>query len=92
MENKRTRVIISGIVQGVFFRDHTRRRAQELGLTGWVKNNFNGTVEAVFEGPSHSVDAMTNWCYDGPASAVINDVKRIDDAYTGEFSDFSIIA
>lgn len=77
MENSRERahVYVSGNVQGVFFRDSTRQKAKELGLTGWVKNTSDGRVEAVFEGPTDEVRQMVDWCENGPSQADVDDVE-----------------
>lgn len=77
MENSRERahVYVSGNVQGVFFRDSTRQKAEELGLTGWVKNTSDGRVEAVFEGPTDEVRQMVDWCENGPSQADVDDVE-----------------
>lgn len=77
MESNRERahVYVSGNVQGVFFRDSTRQRAEELGLAGWVKNRPDGRVEAVFEGPSDEVRQMVDWCENGPSQADVDDVE-----------------
>jgi acylphosphatase len=61
-------------VQGVFFRAETQSRARSLGLVGWVRNAPDGTVEAVFEGPSERVDSMLDWCRRGPPHAQVEDV------------------
>jgi acylphosphatase len=71
----RKRVVVHGRVQGVFFRDSTRQRAQAAGLAGWVANRPEGTVEAVFEGGADAVDALVTWMQDGPRSA---DVDRVE--------------
>ncbi|MGB3632729.1 MAG: acylphosphatase [Rubrobacteraceae bacterium] len=71
---ERAHVYISGNVQGVFFRDSTRRKAEELGLTGWVKNMPDGRVEAVFEGTASTVQEMIDWCKEGPSQATVEDV------------------
>jgi acylphosphatase len=71
----RARVVIRGRVQGVFFRVETRERAQSLGLAGWVRNNPDGTVEAVFQGERDRVDSMVAWCRRGPAAAHVEDVE-----------------
>ena len=73
-DRKRARVRISGRVQGVFFRDATRGKAQELGLSGYVKNAPDGDVEAVFEGPRESVEEMVRWCGQGPPKASVESV------------------
>jgi acylphosphatase len=68
-------VVVRGRVQGVFFRAETRDRARSLGLSGWVRNNADGTVEAVFEGERDRVDSMVEWCRRGPAHADVDDVE-----------------
>jgi acylphosphatase len=67
-------VSVSGRVQGVFFRAETQNRARSLGLSGWVRNAPDGTVEAVFEGPSDRVRSMLDWCRRGPRHAEVEDV------------------
>ncbi len=66
---------MSGRVQGVFFRDSTRRAAQSRGVAGWVRNREDGTVEAWFEGDDDSVASMVEWARSGPSRA---DVDRVD--------------
>ena len=74
-ENKeRARVRVTGRVQGVFFRDSTRQKAKELGLSGWVRNAPDGAVEAVFEGPSDKVREIVAWCEQGPPDASVESV------------------
>jgi len=71
----RYRVLISGLVQGVSFRDACRRAAERLGVSGWVRNLPDGTVEAAFEGPGEAVDALLEWSRHGPRLAVVKDVR-----------------
>ena len=71
----RYRVVISGRVQGVFFRDTCRRLAQQHGVSGWVRNLSDGSVEAVFEGPAGAVGRLVEWSRQGPRSAVVEDVR-----------------
>ena len=71
----RYRVLISGRVQGVFFRDTCRRLAEQHGVNGWVRNLPDGTVEAVFEGPAEDVRRLVDWSRRGPRSAVVEDVR-----------------
>jgi acylphosphatase len=71
----RRRVVVQGRVQGVFFRDSTRREAASRGVAGWVRNRDDGAVEAVFEGDSEAVDALVAFCRSGPSHA---DVDRVD--------------
>ena len=92
MEEKKVRahVIISGRVQGVFFRANTVRAAQRIGgVSGWVRNKRDGTVEAVFEGAEENVNAALVWCRIGDPPARVEDVQIEWEAYQGEFSEFS---
>ena len=75
MSGKRVSVIVQGRVQGVGYRASARRRAQELGLTGWVRNRWDGTVEALLEGAANAVDEMVAWCRVGPPAAGVTDVE-----------------
>lgn len=75
MERVRARVLITGRVQGVGFRAHTRDRARQARVDGWVRNLSDGRVEAVFEGPRPAVQRMISWCYSGPTGA---DVERVE--------------
>ncbi len=72
---KRTRITVTGLVQGVFFRKSAALKAQELGLTGWVKNLSNGAVLAEAEGRSVDVEQFITWCYRGPDGAVVTGVE-----------------
>lgn len=87
----RLHVYISGHVQGVFFRDWTRRNAQELGLKGWVKNLPDRRIEAVFEGPKAKLEEMLRRCLDGPGAAKVEHVDVIWEKATDEFKTFEII-
>lgn len=71
----RVRASISGRVQGVFFRDSTREKAEALGLSGWVRNLPDGGVEAVFEGEEGRVEEMVSWCEEGPSRARVENVS-----------------
>ena len=70
----RYRVLISGRVQGVFFRDTCRRLAEQYGVAGWVRNLPDGRVEAVFEGPAGDVRRLVDWARSGPRLAAVEDV------------------
>jgi acylphosphatase len=74
MNDARARIVVRGRVQGVFFRAETRDRARSLDLAGWVRNNPDGTVEAVFEGDRDRIDSMLTWCRRGPALAQVDAV------------------
>jgi acylphosphatase len=80
----RRRVIISGDVQGVFFRDSCRRLAVEHSVAGWIRNRPDGRVEAAFEGESDAVDRLIDWCRSGPPHASVDDVETTDEEPTGE--------
>jgi acylphosphatase len=77
-------VTISGHVQGVGFRYATVERARSRNVAGWVRNNADGTVEAVFEGAPEAVEALLAWCRRGPAGARINDVRVELETPSGE--------
>jgi acylphosphatase len=74
-EPVRRRVVVRGHVQGVFFRDSTRREASRRGVAGWVSNRPDGAVEAVFEGSPADLDALVAFCSSGPRGAVVADVE-----------------
>lgn len=90
MSRKRIRILIEGRVQGVLFRDSTRSRAQSLGVTGWIRNRYDGSVEGVFEGESEAVEALVQWCKQGPRLAHVERVTVTPEPFKGEFSDFQI--
>jgi acylphosphatase len=75
--------VVHGHVQGVFFRDTTMRRAVERGVAGWVRNNPDGTVEAVFEGDPDAVEAMVRFGHEGPRGAIVERVEVIEEEPEG---------
>lgn len=79
MEVVRRRVIVSGRVQGVWFRASTQAAAVERGVAGWVRNLPSGQVEAVFEGVPDTVDAAVAWVRTGPPRAEVTEVEVIDE-------------
>ena len=87
---ERAHVRVSGQVQGVFFRDSTQQKAEELGLAGWVKNLPDGQVEAVFEGPSENVRAMVRWCEEGPRHASVENVETDFESARGDLESFEV--
>jgi len=91
MVRVRAHVWISGRVQGVFFRAHTKEVAEKLGLTGWVRNLPDGRVEAVFEGEEEAVKEAIEWCKRGPPLAKVEKVEVRYEDPTGEFRDFRIV-
>jgi len=83
-------VAISGRVQGVWFRASTKQKAEQLGLTGWVRNTAEGNVEAIFEGEEDLIKEMVDWCHRGPSSAQVKHVKVKNQELTNGFEGFSI--
>ena len=83
-------VIISGRVQGVWFRASTKQKAEQLGLTGWVRNTSDGNVEAIFEGEEDIVKKMIEWCHHGPPSAQVENVEIKNQDPTNGFDNFFI--
>jgi acylphosphatase len=79
----RKRVVVSGRVQGVFFRDTCRKLARERGVQGWVRNCPDGTVEAVFEGAPEAVDAVVGWARIGPEEASVDAVEVAEESPEG---------
>ena len=89
-DRERAHVYVSGQVQGVFFRDSARERAEQLGLAGWVRNLPDGRVEAVFEGEPDSVREMIRWCEEGPPHAAVEDVEAGFEAPGGDLTGFEV--
>ena len=79
----RRRVVAHGTVQGVFFRDTVRRLAQRQGVAGWVRNTFEGTVEAVFEGEPEAVERLVAFMHEGPRGAIVERVDVVDEEDEG---------
>ena len=90
MEKQRAHLKITGRVQGVGFRNSTRRKARKLGVTGWVKNLTDGSVEAVCEGNKEDVEDLIDWAKSGPRLAGVSDIEVERTSYKGEFEEFSI--
>jgi acylphosphatase len=83
MEPIRRRVVVHGRVQGVFFRDETRRLAEWHGVAGWLRNATDGTVEAAFEGSPDLVANLVAYCREGPRGAAVERVEIYDEAPEG---------
>jgi acylphosphatase len=79
----RRRIVVHGRVQGVFFRDTTRRMARSRGVAGWVRNNADGTVEAVFEGEPEAVESLLRFAREGPRGAVVERVETAEEEPEG---------
>jgi len=86
----RAHLRIYGLVQGVFFRSTMKQVANKLGVTGWVRNMPDGSVEAVIEGPEDKVEEIIKWAHRGPPLARVEKVDVEWQRYKGEFRDFRI--
>jgi acylphosphatase len=84
-------VVVEGLVQGVSFRWHTRRTAQELNLQGWVRNRRDGSVEVMAAGEAKHVDQLVEWLHQGPPSARVDGVRILPDALPVEDGPFRIV-
>ena len=89
--SKRVRVIVTGRVQGVNFRHYTSKNARRLGVKGWVRNLSDGSVEGCFEGEATAVDALVDWCRQGPDYARVDGVELHSEPFTGEFEEFQVL-
>jgi acylphosphatase len=87
----RAHVYVTGRVQGVFFRQNTKRQASSRGVFGWVRNLEDGRVEAVFEGEEDAVRAVVEFCRVGPKAAQVLDVAVAWEPFSGEFQGFNIV-
>lgn len=83
-------LIIHGRVQMVFFRDSTKRKAKQLGLTGWVRNEPDRTVKVVAEGEEKKLAELIKWCYNGPIIAKVDKIDIQWQEATGQFDKFEI--
>jgi len=82
-DRTRAHVLVSGHVQGVYFRATTQETARDIGVDGWVKNRDDGRVEAVFEGPASAVEELVTFCHDGSPAATVEDVEVTYESPTG---------
>jgi acylphosphatase len=88
--NVRAHVLVSGRVQGVFFRSETELQAKKLDVKGWVRNLADERVEAVFEGEETAVKRLVDFCRKGPLGARVTNVNVLWEAYRGEFRSFEV--
>jgi acylphosphatase len=90
MEGARAHLFIKGRVQGVFFRAYARNVAVKLGLSGWVKNLYDGSVEAVFEGDKVIIGQAIDHCRVGPSGAYVEDIVVTWEGYSGQEKGFEV--
>jgi acylphosphatase len=91
-QSVRARLMVTGVVQGVYYRATARQEARTLGITGWVKNRTDGAVEAVIEGDRVNVLKFIDWCRQGPPASQVRDVQVEWGDFRGEYQDFSIVS
>lgn len=89
--SKRIELKIYGRVQGVFYRDTARRKARKLGLTGWIRNEPDGTVITVSEGEEESLKKFIEWCYNGSILAKVGKIDVQWKQFENEFDEFNIL-
>ena len=87
---KRLHIIVHGQVQGIFFRATAKEKAVQMGISGWIRNNSDGTVEGVFEGEEKSLKEILVFCRHGPSLAKVEEVKEKWRECTNEFRSFDI--
>ncbi len=91
MATKRVQLFVRGRVQGVFFRAAAQREARRLGVSGWVKNRNDGSIEVVAEGEEDAIKEIISWAQHGPSAARVEQVDVRWKGYTGEFAEFRIV-
>ena len=90
MKRIQRHLLIAGQVQRVYFRDTTLRLAQQLGLSGWVRNRRDGRVELVIQGDPAAVATLADWCHDGPPAARVDAVEIIDEPLDPSLTCFTV--
>ncbi len=91
MSNQRIRIIVTGKVQGVFFRQALKVMAKKNNVFGWVKNLKDGRVEAILEGDEEKVSRLVEWAHGGPANARVKDVEIRNEKFSSEFLKFDVV-
>jgi len=91
MKQQRIRVLVSGKVQGVFFRQALKVVAKKNNVSGWVRNLNDRRVEAVLEGDSNAVNLIVEWAHHGPANARVDEIKFNNEEFKNEFTTFEVL-
>ena len=91
MSKQRIRLLVTGKVQGVFFRQALKVIAIKNNVTGWVRNLEDGRVEALLEGDIDAVNAVVEWAHGGPANSRVDDVEIKNEVFKDEFTDFEVL-
>ncbi|RBP28597.1 acylphosphatase [Marinobacter pelagius] len=90
MDKKRWKMLISGKVQGVYYRASTEKEANRLGLSGYARNLPDGRVEVIAEGSPEELQQLHQWCQEGPPAAKVTDIEVEEQRANGEFSNFGV--
>ena len=90
MENKSVHILVTGKVQGVFFRQATKVIAIKNHVTGWVKNLESGQVEILLEGEDQNVNSIVEWCHNGPANSRVDEIKIEQQKFSGQYLNFEV--
>ena len=91
MKQQRVRLLVSGNVQGVFFRQALKVVAKKNNVLGWVRNLKDGRVEAMLEGDNKSINSVIEWTRIGPANSRVEDIEVINEEFKNEFSTFEVL-
>ena len=91
MVEESVHILVTGKVQGVFFRQATKVIAIKNKVTGWVKNLENGQVEILFEGDDKNVNSVIDWCHNGPANSRVDEIKIKQQEFSGQYSNFEVL-
>ena len=83
-------ILVTGKVQGVFFRQATKVIAIKNHVTGWVKNLESGQVEILLEGEDQNVNSIVEWCHNGPANSRVDEIKIEQQKFSGQYSNFEV--
>lgn len=89
-QKMKAHILVSGRVQGVLFRKHAQKEAQQLNLTGWAHNLIDGRVEILCEGEKENIEKFIEWCKKGPPLAKVDKIEIEHQAHKGEFKEFEI--
>ena len=91
MSNKRVRLIVTGRVQGVFFRQSLKAKAIQNNIFGWVKNLQDGRVEFILEGTEENISILVKWAHTGPANAIVENVEVHNEKFDNQFTKFDVL-
>ena len=91
MSNKRVRLVVTGRVQGVFFRQSLKAKSIQNNIFGWVKNLQDGRVECLLEGTEENISILVEWAHHGPANAIVENVEIHNEKFNNEFVKFDVL-